>query len=114
MTIVAANEPERGVLAAVSDIDELVVSKDDMQIMVLGRYQNSRRHVRQLLAKSNVEFSTIHSAKGRETDYVIVLDLGDGYQGFPSRRRMTRFLTWCSTSLARFHTRKSVVSSTSP
>ena len=86
VTIVAANEPERGVLAAVSDIDELVVSKDDMQIMVLGRYQNSRRHVRQLLAKSNVEFSTIHSAKGRETDYVIVLDLGDGYQGFPSRR----------------------------
>ena len=30
-------------------------------------------------------FSTVHSAKGREADYVVVLDLKDGRWGFPSR-----------------------------
>ena len=32
-----------------------------------------------------VEFSTVHGAKGREADYVIVLDLNDGRWGFPSK-----------------------------
>ena len=32
-----------------------------------------------------MEFSTVHRAKGREADYVIMLDLKDGRWGFPSR-----------------------------
>ena len=32
-----------------------------------------------------VEFSTVHAAKGREADFVIVLDLKDGRRGFPSQ-----------------------------
>ena len=32
-----------------------------------------------------MEFSTVHGAKGREDDYVIVLDLNDGRWGFPSK-----------------------------
>ena len=32
-----------------------------------------------------MEFSTVHGAKGREADYVIVLDLNDGRWGFPSK-----------------------------
>ena len=32
-----------------------------------------------------VEFSTVHGAKGREADYVVVLDLDDARRGFPSR-----------------------------
>ena len=32
-----------------------------------------------------VEFSTAHRAKGREADYVIVLNLNDGRWGFPSK-----------------------------
>ena len=34
-----------------------------------------------------MEFSTVHGAKGREADYVIVLDLNDGRWGFPSQGR---------------------------
>ena len=30
-----------------------------------------------------LEFSTVHRAKGREADYVVVLDLKDGYRRFP-------------------------------
>ena len=32
-----------------------------------------------------VEFSTVHSAKGREEDYAVVLDLKDDRFGFPSK-----------------------------
>ena len=37
-----------------------------------------------LSVSQRVEFSTVHRAKGREADYVIVLDLTDGRWGFPS------------------------------
>ena len=56
-------------------------------MLVLGRYQRSAGlvppgphgpHV-------TVTFSTVHSAKGQEADYVIVLDLSDARSGFPSR-----------------------------
>ena len=52
-------------------------------VLVLGRYRSSENV---LQGKSpREEFSTVHSAKGREADYVVVLDLKDGRWGFPSR-----------------------------
>ena len=56
-------------------------------VLVLGRYVSSRRALggRRDSRAGNVEFSTVHSAKGREADYVIVLDLRDGRYGFPCR-----------------------------
>ena len=55
-------------------------------VLVLGRYRNSQRAVAMSRWKSSAgaEFSTVHRAKGREADYVIVLDLNQG--GFPSRK----------------------------
>lgn len=55
-------------------------------ILVLGRYRNSERAVAMSRWGSFAppEFSTVHRAKGREADYVIVLDLNRG--GFPSRK----------------------------
>ena len=32
----------------------------------------------------NIKFSTIHSAKGSEADYVFILNVSDGFLGFPS------------------------------
>jgi len=34
--------------------------------------------------KGYFEFSTIHSAKGAEADYVFLMNVHDGYRGFPS------------------------------
>lgn len=55
-------------------------------ILVLGRYRNSQRAVAMSRwgSSASPEFSTVHRAKGREADYVIVLDLNRG--GFPSRK----------------------------
>ena len=52
-------------------------------VLALGRY-NFTKDGLQLKAPSE-EFSTVHSAKGSEADYVVVLDLKDGRWGFPSR-----------------------------
>ena len=56
-------------------------------VLVLGRYRQRRggllAHPRK--GALRVEFSTVHGAKGREADYVIVLDLNDGRWGFPSK-----------------------------
>ena len=66
------------------------ISNDDPDpnpsILVLGRFQSSRSALRNTgdgRRGRNVEFSTVHSAKGREADYVIVLDLNDARYGFP-------------------------------
>ena len=34
--------------------------------------------------RKNIEFLTIHSAKGSEADYVFILNISDGFLGFPS------------------------------
>ena len=54
-------------------------------MLVLGRFQSSRTTLGPQGARQSdsIEFSTVHSAKGREADYVIVLDLLDKRYGFP-------------------------------
>ena len=56
-------------------------------VLVLGRYRNSQDalpHPRRS-GRLRVEFSTVHSAKGREADYAVVLDLKNERRGFPSQ-----------------------------
>lgn len=56
--------------------------------MVLGRYRSSVNGSRFRSPRSgiHVETSTVHSAKGREADYAIVLDLVAGRLGFPATK----------------------------
>ena len=58
-----------------------------LSVLVLGRY---RRSVNELPKSGRsrplrFEFDTVHRAKGREADYVVVLDLKDDRLGFPSK-----------------------------
>ena len=54
------------------------------QILVLGRYRAGRNLLNGFQEiPANLEFSTIHAAKGREAEYVIVVDLKDDRHGFP-------------------------------
>jgi DNA helicase-4 len=64
-------------------------------VMVLGRYnfvvekwrkQSERRRIRTMHPDLDVEFMTVHAAKGKEADYVVVLGLGRGKYGFPSEK----------------------------
>ena len=96
ITVVASKEPSQGVQRALDDILEQVRTRDqsspghdknDSSVLALGRYKNSVNAVREA-AKSRrmgVDFSTVHSAKGREADFSLVLDLKDDRMGFPSQ-----------------------------
>ena len=57
----------------------------EVSVSVLGRFQSSRTALgpRRGRQSDGIEFSTVHSAKGPEADYVIVLDLVDKRYGFP-------------------------------
>ena len=84
ITVIADAEPATGVITAMQHIKHLD-DNPDASILVLGRYQSSQAAVggRTGSHAAPIEFSTVHSAKGREADYVIVLDLKDARYGFP-------------------------------
>lgn len=84
ITVIATDHPEDGVNTAFRSIRDA----DDTgrgSVLVLGRFQSSRAAfgLPGSPRNSRVEFSTIHSAKGREADHVIILDLADARYGFP-------------------------------
>lgn len=79
--------PEQQLEALLNKLSGYASPDDD--ILVLGRYHYLKPEV---LNKAptrwptlNVEFSTIHASKGRQADYVIVVGLKDGPDGFPAQ-----------------------------
>ncbi|MFT5725921.1 MAG: DNA helicase-4 [Desulforhopalus sp.] len=58
-------------------------------IYILGRYSFSKPDFLQTMAKQSPEykflFDTVHGSKGKEADFVIVVDVNDGRYGFPSK-----------------------------
>lgn len=78
---------------AVDDIlcrREMAQVEGATSVLVLGRYHSTRPMMFERLAKEmesqgiDLTFSTVHSAKGMEADYVVLLDAVEGVQGFPS------------------------------
>ena len=86
VAVVADPSPAGGVERALQDI-EARARGQPRTVLTLGRYRQRRDELPTPPRKGSlrVEFSTVHGAKGREADYVIVLDLNDGRWGFPSR-----------------------------
>ena len=87
ITVVAEKSQELGVATALEDIRCRTRSDsgsgDDygrISVFALGRYRRS-----QSVVNGRVEFSTIHRAKGREADFVLVLDLKNDHYGLPSQ-----------------------------
>ena len=58
-------------------------------IYILGRYSFSKPSFLQTLSgqypKFKFSYDTVHASKGREADYVIVVDVNDDRYGFPSK-----------------------------
>lgn len=51
------------------------------------RSREARAELRQRYPNLKVDFMTVHSAKGKEADFVVVLGLGKGKFGFPSEHK---------------------------
>ena len=87
VTVIASEDPARGLRDVLRDIQECEgPSGAPVSVLVLGRYRRSRGALpSSRRGPLRVEFSTVHAAKGREADYVVVLDLRDARRGFPSQ-----------------------------
>lgn len=66
-------------------------AKPDERILVLARYHHLKPAALEKAAtrwpKLQLEFMTIHASKGQQADYVIVLGLKEGSDGFPAPAR---------------------------
>lgn len=66
-------------------------AKADEKILFLARYHHLRPDVLQKAAtrwpKLNIEFMTIHASKGQQAEYVIIVGLHEGNDGFPAPAR---------------------------
>ncbi len=82
VSLIWTNEASIGINQALFDLDRLGVSPN-ASVLVLSRYRQSLPVVRR--SGRTFEQSTVHAAKGREADYVVVLDLTDERRGFPSQ-----------------------------
>ena len=89
VTVIASDDPARGLRDALGDIEACEgAGGPPVAVLVLGRYRRSQGALpspRQ--GRLRLEFSTVHAAKGREADYVVVLDLRDARLGFPSQHQ---------------------------
>ena len=87
VTVIASDDPARGLRDALDDIQACEgASGAPVSVLVLGRYRRSRGALPSpRRGRLRLEFSTVHAAKGREADYVVVLDLRDARRGFPSQ-----------------------------
>ncbi|ELY7527888.1 UvrD-helicase domain-containing protein, partial [Cronobacter sakazakii] len=65
--------------------------RPDERILVLARYHHLRPAALEKAAtrwpKLQLEFMTIHASKGQQADYVIILGLNEGREGFPAPAR---------------------------
>ncbi len=82
ITVIYADDPATGLQRAREDI-QTSARGNGHSVLMLGRYKSSEKALQGKTPSE--EFSTVHRAKGREADYVVVLDLKDGRWGFPSR-----------------------------
>lgn len=88
VTIVTAVRQAEGAMDALADIAARVAPQEKATVLVLGRFRRSVQEARFRSPRRgiHVETSTVHSAKGREADYAVVLDLKNGPFGFPSTK----------------------------
>lgn len=61
-------------------------NKPEFSLKILGRYQSNLPKLKDIeqFWQGPIDISTVHAAKGLESDYVIVVDLVQDIRGFPS------------------------------
>jgi len=69
-------------------INQITKPDKKIKVFLLGRYKHNEPEnlsaYKTEFRKLDLEFSTVHSSKGLEADYVIILDVTCGTKGFPS------------------------------
>ena len=66
-----------------SDFNKIIEHIDN--ILVIGRNNKDLEILKDKEYNKNIKFLTVHSSKGLESDYVIILNVIDDYLGFPNK-----------------------------
>ncbi len=65
--------------------------KPEQRVLVLARYHHLRpaalERAKTRWPKLAIDFMTIHASKGQQADYVVIVGLQDGHDGFPAAAR---------------------------
>lgn len=100
---------------AVNDIlKELVKNENNTEVMILSRFGFILRDTKHFInsavkSKLNINFETIHGAKGLESQNVIILSVNDEYYGVPSKKsnpHYLRFVTFNDTISQKYEERR--------
>ena len=92
VSLVQAQEPKDGLMLSLDAINKHTQSQNSQSkttIMILDRYHTHhtiKNTIKKKFPNLNISFSTIHAAKGKEADYVIVIGLDSGKNGFPCEK----------------------------
>lgn len=97
LSLVPASSAEAGLEAALEAISRRIAESAEgpVSVLVLGRFSftfkefaepKNRRRLKALYPDLRVEFMTAHGSKGKEADYVVVLEACQGKYGFPSQK----------------------------
>jgi len=97
VSLVAASDTRAGLDAALEAISLRAegTPQNRSTVLVLGRFTFTfsdidnaeyRTRLRRLHPGLSVRFMTAHGSKGKEADYVVILDVSQGRYGFPSER----------------------------
>ena len=86
---IISDESDKGLHWAFKKIEAIAKGKSH-SVLVLARYNRTlqalpKGKLNTSFNSLSMDFSTVHAAKGREADYVVVLDLKDDRWGFPSK-----------------------------
>ncbi|MHB8804386.1 MAG: UvrD-helicase domain-containing protein [Coriobacteriia bacterium] len=113
VSLVAAGDTRAGldaVLEAIS-LRDGGTPQSRSPVLVLGRFTfthaevdnaECRTRLRRLHPGLNVRFMTAHGSKGKEADYVVILDVSQGRYGFPSEKTTEPALEFLLPQAERF------------
>ena len=87
------DEEEKNSTAHIRDVIDKLIEKDPQikEILITGRYKfllkkEQLEEIKRNYSNIDISFKSVHSSKGLGMDYVIVLGMEEGYNGFPSEK----------------------------
>ncbi|MEF3075481.1 UvrD-helicase domain-containing protein [Methylobacter sp. Wu1] len=87
VSLIKTSTESTGLNAALASISQK--QPDGASVLILARFhfrQPELSGLKRQYPQLNLQFMTVHASKGREADYVIVLGMEHGKQGFPSEK----------------------------
>ena len=103
ISLVRTSDPNKGLQLALAAITDRLRQGSDRKnsVLVLARYNflidgwnspDEKRRARARFPKLDIAFMTVHSAKGKEADYVVTIGVEKGKNGFPSEKETDSIL----------------------